>query len=472
MSAALVLGCAGQADTDGAEVPTEPPAPASPVEEPPAEPDLLIDLGPPPEGPLEVIRLAATPRPEGEGDGQTARAFEGVEEIWRARIGKTTYRSTIHVSGDWVVVNSNGEDLKSTDDRLDQVWILRAATGDEVRRITPPGRGEKDCNGVAITDDHFVFGTDQGMVYSYDWFGRLQWSQRLDGDVEAAPALVDLDLDGDLDVAVGSEAGSFYALEGKGGKELWRHRAGKGDYDQTGFVGAPAIRDVDGNGTPDVLVPARDQVFRALDGRNGKELWRFRAGSGMHGSPILIDANGDKVHDVVFSEAYRRVYLADASTGQVRWTADVDFGLMGPIGYYPEAGCVVVGTAWGRAEERVSCLDQSSGAEKWRWVQRRANITSGFVVGDVDGSPGEELVFGTESGLLVALDREGHEVFAEQLDGPIECTPTLADVDDDGRLDVLVAANDGYLRVFRTSGFPPASIGYHRDGSTNGWQQP
>lgn len=480
LSATLLVGCAGQA-----EVEADQPEPAAReasvelgsnrggVEAPgPTEPDPLVDLGPRPEGPLEVIRIAATPSPDPSPDEQARRPFEGVEEIWRARIGKTTYRSTIHVTGDWVVVNSNGEDLKSSDDRLDVVWILRAETGEEVRRIKPPGRGEKDCNGIALADDHLVFGTDQGVVYSYDWFGRLLWSRRLDGDVEAAPALVDLDLDGYLDVAVGSEAGTFYALEGKAGRELWRHRAGKGDYDQTGFVAVPAIHDVDRNGTPDVLVPSRDQVFRALNGATGKELWRFRGGSGMHGSPVLIDPDGDGSPDVVFSEAYRRVYMADAATGRVRWSSEVDYGLMGPIGYYPEAGCVVVGTAWGRGTERISCLDQSSGAERWRWTQQGANITSGFVVGDVDGSPGAELVFGTEAGTLVALDPEGHEVFVENVGGPIECTPTLADVDEDGKLDVLVAANDGYLRVYRTSGFPPAAIGYFRGDRGNGGRLP
>jgi hypothetical protein len=103
----------------------------------------------------------------------------------------------------------------------------------------------------------------------------------------------------------------------------------------------------------------------------------------------------------------------------------------------------------------------------WRWTEPTGNITSGAVVGDVDGRPGPEVVFGTESGRLLALDTAGQPVWTVSLGAPVECTPTLADIDGDGLTEVLVAVQDGFLRAYETAGRAPAALGYHRGDAYN-----
>ena len=396
-----------------------------------------------------------------------------ITEKWSASIGFTTYRSTIHFFDGKIVVNSNGNSWKGTGDPQDGVYILEPSKGNVIKQIAPPGKDEKDCNGVALTKNAMVFGTDQEMIYKTDWKGNVLWQKKLNGDIEAAPALGNFNGDKILDVAVGSEGGVFYALNGKNGKVLWQVAAGKGYYGQTGFVGAAALYDATGDGIDDVFVPCRDELFRALNGKNGKTIWSYQGGSGMHGAPIIVDADADGKMEVVFTESYSDVYCANAKTGTMKWTTTLSNpsagieGLFSPVGWYPDAQCVLVGTAWWGQGEGVYCIAGKDGKTKWRYGVPNKNVSSGAVIGDVDGQPGAETVFGTESGKIVALNENGMTVWTYKLGGPIECTPTLADIDGDGLTEVIAAANDGALYVLETSGKAPPAIGYHRGDPEN-----
>jgi len=84
----------------------------------------------------------------------------------------------------------------------------------------------------------------------------------------------------------------------------------------------------------------------------------------------------------------------------------------------------------------------------WRFYG--GNVSSNYVIGDIDGDGGLEVVFGTWEGYLYALDVEDGEVLWSV---PIRVTmyPALGDIDGDGRLEVLVSGtkgNDSGIYVF------------------------
>lgn len=475
----LVVACASQGQGQGpvpgarsGESTRAPERPRDDVETPGSKSNdpTSATLGAPRAGPLAVLREAlddGTDAPSVAPADTRRREMTPPAELWRTRIGITTYRSTIHVVDGAVVVNSNGSSLKSKNDRDDVVWLLDGATGEARGRFAPRGGGERDCNGVALDGDVLAFGTDEGELYAFERDGQLLWRTRLDGDVESAPAFAELDGRPGLDLVVATEGGVVYGIEGRGGRKLWRHASGKGAYGQKGFLASPAVVDVDGDGRVEVFIGGRDGTMRSLDGRDGRVRWELSGRTGMHASPLILDTDGDGRKEVVFSESYGNVYLADADTGRLRWTTKLPIGLMGSMGWYPDARCIMAGTAWFGHDERVYCVGVETGEVRWSWRVDSEKISSGFVVGDLDGAPGAEVAFGTESGLLVALGVDGEPRWTVDLDAPVECTPTLADLDGDARQDVLVAGTDGYLRAYETSGFPPASVAYFRSTPQN-----
>ena len=429
----------------------------------------LVELGDPPQGPLEVVREALARRPsDEEGNSEKeGRVFDGLQEKWRARIGATHPTSTIHVREGRVIVNSNGADPSSPTDRSDAVWILAGKDGSLLERLQPPGKGDRDCNGLAVSDRGLTFGTDQGFVYAYDWESTLLWKAKVDGPVKAMPALADLDGDGVDDVVAGTTQGTVYALRGRDGKVLWKHRTGRNGTDGVGIWGGAALYDASKDGVPDVFVPAADHFFRAFDGATGRLMWEVEGGSPMWASPLLLDVDADGRREVAFSESDGVVYLVEAAGGGVRWRSQVNAKLIGGLGWSGRDQCVLAGTSPGGKPGEVLCVGAQSGATRRFKIDKSKAIAAGFVVGDVDGAPGDETVVGTGSGALLVLGPGGKQVWRQEIGTPITCPPTLADVDGDGRTDILVAGFDGYLRAFDSAGVPPSTIGYYRVSPDN-----
>ena len=92
----------------------------------------------------------------------------------------------------------------------------------------------------------------------------------------SSPVAVDLNDDGVLDIVIGGGGKEFtptpngvVALDGKDGHILWAHPG------RNQFVGSAIVRDISGDGTPDVFIGGRSAQFLALDGRTGNPIWEY-----------------------------------------------------------------------------------------------------------------------------------------------------------------------------------------------------
>ncbi|HMF44667.1 MAG TPA: FG-GAP-like repeat-containing protein, partial [Polyangia bacterium] len=263
------------------------------------------------------------------------------------------------------------------------------------------------------------------------------WTHPSANSIFYAPRAVDLDGDGSLEVVVagGNEMpkfGEVMALDAKTGAVRWHTSA------DAELYSSPAFLDVNGDGIKDVFVGGRDTTMIAVDGANGAVLWNFTDANPVRESlfynfytPIVIpDQTGDGLPDLLVAngggdgippgEAQPAAQLGVLSSvdGTIVAAATVPDGMptyMSPI-LLPDDGAASPTILFG------------TGGETWTGALWETSL-SAVMAGDIGGA--RMLVTGSGKGMIAP--------------------PALADLDRDGRLDIIVATFDGRLVVISGS---------------------
>jgi outer membrane protein assembly factor BamB len=257
------------------------------------------------------------------------------------------------------------------------------------------------------------------------------WTHASAGAIYFAPRAVDLDDDGKLEVLIagGNETPAFgevMALDATTGGLRWWAPAERELYS------SPVLLDVTGDGVKDVFVGGRLEAFMAVDGANGDVLWRWEDTRPMPEfhfynfyTPVLVpDEDGDGLPDLLVAngggdgipprEARPPGHLAVLSSSNgapIAWAVlpDGQETYMSPI-LLPDDGGASPTILFG------------TGGESWTgalWETSLAAVLAG------DLSAASKLVAGSGKGVIAP--------------------PALADLDRDGRLDIVVATFDGRL---------------------------
>ena len=283
-----------------------------------------------------------------------ARALVAPRVLWRTRVGLQGWLNAPVIAGSLVVVPSSG-DAHNAADRRDGLYGIDRATG----RIRWHARLDGDADGVALSGDRAIVGSDDGRVTAIDLqTGRPIWSVRVQGKAYASPLPL-----GDQ-VIVGDASGTVRALGIADGALRWSAqldgaiRGGasadegaiyvvsqSGEAAALGFDGAPIWRErlsvvAPSAGLTEVyaapmvagsslIVPfARDTTYGtpgvlAIDKRRGKLAWLAK-GDGVSdwGNVRMTPAltNGA----LIWAEPYSGdVVGLDATTGAVRFRRTV-----------------------------------------------------------------------------------------------------------------------------------------------------
>ena len=150
-----------------------------------------------------------------------------------------------------------------------------------------------------------------GYIFVLDRFAANKpgFPQYIDQIIQSSPAIGDINNDGYLEIVVGT--GAYYPGVGYGiyafdrqGQQLW-----KADTDHF-VLSSPALGDIDGDGSLDVAIWSQDGYIYALDGESGgalsgwpvqgKDGWGYTYNSqGI--SPTLADYDGDGSADIFLS---------------------------------------------------------------------------------------------------------------------------------------------------------------------------
>lgn len=220
---------------------------------------------------------------------------------------------------------------------------------------------------------------------------------------------------------------------------------------------SPAVADIDGDGQPEVLVTTGGDVsdrkrqgsLMAFD-RSGNLRWRFTTlddvpkdgnPDGAFSSPTLCDVDGDGKLEIAFGGWDRQIYLINHD-GSPRWNNLNSYpGVPARPGYHN------ADTVWSTA----ACADLNNDGK------------NEIIIGaDITG--GGRLPDGTRTqngGFLYVFDGNGNVLVRRFLDEAIFSSPAVADLDNDGVLEIVVGTSyywwnesgrskTNYVYAFRT----------------------
>lgn len=358
------------------------------------------------------------------------------------------------------------------------------------RELTTSSPTVKDIDGNGILDivigDWESFGGGSS-VYALQADGQPVpgWPQRTDplrGEVYSSPAVADIDGDGDQEVIVGTgREGRVYVWrqnaenrsqweiapgwpkqtgESLRGPEPWRYR----------IVGSPATADIDRDGLPEVIIGAADgnvYVWNA-DGSNVPG-WPRNTGSDVYSTPTIADIDGDGLLEIIAGTLLNQVYAWHADGTQVSgWPVAID-GLV----YASPAVADIDGD--GKLE--IAIGDTSASADLTKFYVWRSNGTimngwpislrdsqygvkqfnSSPVIGDIDYDGTLEIVttmFSGDESSVHIWKPNGASLAGwpkTLVSGTASVAPTLADLDGDNRLEIVLGHEDN-LYVWRSDG--------------------
>ena len=317
-----------------------------------------------------------------------------------------------------------------------------------VVRESSPGMGDVDGDGQL----DLVVGSHDGRVNvlrAGDGSSTPGWPQQTTHAINSSPAVADTTGDGrpEIHIGVGTDdapGGGVYSYA-PDGRVRWRYAAADKVFSNPSIHSTPAIGDVNGGGGPEASFGALGlESIHAVD-PNGVRLggFPFYWDDTVFSSPALVDVDRNGVADIVIG--------GDSSPG-----APVD--------------------------HRGGMVRAMDGGGRPLWEHRVDDIVRGAPsVGDIDGDGRPDIVFGggdywggADSTRVYALELDGRlkPGWPQSTDGVTNASPTLADLDGDGRLDIAIGTFDsrhgrgagGSVYAWngaggRLAGFPRASGG-------------
>lgn len=264
-------------------------------------------------------------------------------------------------------------------------------------------------------------------------------------DYASAPALVDIDDDGDFDLFVGDRSGGirFFRNDGSKTNPVWTDMGWVLDKDgnpiQIGLYATPAFVDIDGDGDVDLFVGegyGRLFLFQN-DGTKGAPLWtpmgavNDKNGNpidvGYYSAPTLVDIDGDGDQDLYLGEGNGKLYFYrnDGTSSSPLWTL---------VGWLKDIENDTIGVGYLSAPAFV----------------------------DIDGDGDQDLFIGSEDQKLYFYRNDGtsaspiwslvtttYRDFNEPL---YWLKPAFADLDGDGDLDLVIGEYFGSIYLDITAG--------------------
>ena len=368
-----------------------------------------------------------------------------------------------------------------------------------------------DVSGIAVADGKVFFGADNDHFYCYTIDNKLLWEKRLipirkgqcyhsSGsyvirgairDIECAPGLSDLTNDGIKDIVIPSESGIVYALNGLDGEIIWKKDLGEASRKFYLNIGAPALFDLNKDSIADVFLSSRVKnnpcpggasgAFSILDGKTGNMIYQKQIYTGMSSATRIYITKEDTF--ALASGAYGTILKysfksKNALTFSPNKNILSNSGIEGFFGtpYLSETGAYCMGNSWwGINRDGIHYWNSKEKINKYYYGGRTSataiqadilnkgfdqiiipdEIGQLFILKKSNGDLIERLLIPDEFDIKMPEKKDGYPDYqeTERVDKVrlgAEASVFVEDIDNDGRLELLIASLDGFLYCYKT----------------------
>jgi hypothetical protein len=297
------------------------------------------------------------------------------------------------------------------------------------------------------------------------------------------PAFVDIDADGDLDVFVGGENGriSFYRNDGTKYQPRWSFLSDYYDSIEVGEKSSPTFADINGDGDFDLFIGNQEGkiVFYENDGNSTFPLWSKISDDyasidvGDRSIPAFVDIDADLDLDLFIGEKGGNInfYRNDGTKQNPVWTQvtdnydSIDVGA-GSAPYFVDIdddgdfdlflGEENVNVNFYRNIGTSTSPGWDSVTADYGSINAGRHSVPVFV--DIDDDSDFDLFIGQEEGKIYFYRNDGNHwlpnwsFIAENyhfMDLGSYTKPALADIDDDGDLDLFVGEKEGNIDFYQ-----------------------
>ena len=296
---------------------------------------------------------------------------------------------------------------------------------------------------------------------------RVAWSRPMGYFIAAAPAVGDITCNGLPDVVTVSFSREISAHTGTG-EHLWTVRT-RGERSQYPHFCSPLILPADKPQDVRILAGGADGRLYCLSGE-GKRVWEFRTGNRIDAAPAGADLDRDGSMEIFVASMDGKLYCLSYE-GRQKWSVDLEESIFAAPVITPSSEVIVAtlsGTiaavSWDgkirwrkQLETHDSLIRQFKGVPDGRLNTITEGDTSAIhaspLVADLNNDGKVDMAFVTSTGRAMVLDQDGAVQWEGTAMTPIYSSPCIIGRGT-ARSRVVIGADDGKIRAFDSRGRP------------------
>lgn len=285
----------------------------------------------------------------------------------------------------------------------------------------------------------------------------------LGGYTSMGAILADMDNDGDDEIVVSERVNGYLKIIENNGSILLNHTIGEQ------LRGDLAVANMDGDAQLEIVFGTMSRNLHVMN-IDGSEISGFPISmpSPIEKGVALGDVDGDNIPEIVYGLLNTDLYVTKTNgTNLTGFPVDLSARINAAPLIADLNGTIKYIAA--TTDKKIQVISSSGSVELSQTLD--GVVKSAPALGDIDGDANLDLVFGTDTGKLYAINLDGTGLtgFPVQLDAAVNTSPALRDMDNNGNLELLVSTTGGYIYLMRSNAADytnfPAKMTAPQDGS-------